>query len=76
MISKLPELLAQKARAEGRDAISGREIIAATGLTWRKVYPLLDPARRDWSVTADDMARLCTYLHCTPGELFVVEDVT
>lgn len=73
MTSQLKQLMDAKAEREQRK-LTPRTVVTETGVSWRKVYPM---ARGEsFSVTDEDMERLCAYFDCTPGELFVVEDVT
>jgi DNA-binding Xre family transcriptional regulator len=71
--NRFSELLARKERKEGR-SISRRVVAHETGIGLSSV--------QNWAtntVTRYDALQIttfCEYLHCTPGDLLVIEDIS
>ncbi len=73
VVSRLSELLAAKARREGRGRISIAQVCEETGLARTTVdgYAHNTVTRYDAPV----LLALCDYLGCEPGDLLVIEEV-
>ena len=73
LTNRFSELLAAKARREGRGRISIAEVVKETGLARNTVdgYVHNTSSRYDAPV----ILALCDYLGCSPAEFFVVEQV-
>lgn len=71
--SYLRVLVAQKEVKEGRK-IPVRVITTETGASRSAVERLLNNTIRN--VPLDDLARICTWIPCTVGELLLLEEVS
>lgn len=73
VVNRFAELLAAKARREGRGKISRGEVSQATGLAMATIdtYARNEVTRFDAQV----IKALCDYFECEPGDLLVLEEV-
>lgn len=71
--NRFAELLAIKARREGRGRIPRTTVTAATGLALGTVDSYIN--NTVYRFDGDVLMRLCEYLECEISDLLVIEDV-
>lgn len=73
VVTRLGELLAAKARREGKPRIKPQEVQDATGLSRNTIDNYLHNTLTRFD--APVLLQLCDYFECTPGDLLVIEEV-